>query len=152
VRLSAPGKRIGHKLRTEEAVVVWWELKAPHFEEMAMKLNVKAFALASAVIWGLGLFALTWWMIALDGPSDTPTFIGKLYRGYTITPLGSVIGLAWAFFDALIGCAIFVIGCAIFALLYNFLVGLFTPKVPESGISRMNSGLRPSQTFLTMLS
>ena len=89
-----------------------------------MKLNVKAFALASAIIWGLGLFALTWWVIAFDGSSDAPTAIGRLYRGFTFTPLGSVIGLAWGFFDALIG-------CAVFALLYNFLVGLFTRKASK---------------------
>jgi len=32
-----------------------------------MKLNVKAFALACGIIWGLGLFILTWWIIAFDG-------------------------------------------------------------------------------------
>ncbi len=89
-----------------------------------MRLNVKAFALASAALWGLGLFTFTWWVIAFDGASDEPTLIGKLYRGYTITPVGSVIGLGWGFFDALIG-------GAIFALLYNYLAGQFTPKVPE---------------------
>jgi hypothetical protein len=33
--------------------------------------------------------------------------IGKLYRGYTISPTGSVIGLVWAFFDGLAGGAVF---------------------------------------------
>jgi hypothetical protein len=77
-----------------------------------MKLNVKAFALTCGLIWGLGLFCLTWWIIAFDGPLPEPTLIGRIYRGYAITPLGSVIGLAWGFFDALIG-------GAIFAWLYN---------------------------------
>jgi hypothetical protein len=27
-----------------------------------MKINVKAFALACGIMWGLGLFALTWWL------------------------------------------------------------------------------------------
>ncbi|MFQ5893192.1 MAG: bacteriophage holin [Nitrospinota bacterium] len=70
-----------------------------------MKLNVKAFALACGLLWGLGLFCLTWWMIET-------TFIGRIYLGYRISPAGSVIGLAWGFFDALIG-------GAIFAWLYN---------------------------------
>ena len=79
-----------------------------------MKLDVKAFALACGLIWGFGLFALTWWIIAFDGASGEPTIIGQLYRGYTISPAGSVIGLIWAFFDALVG-------GAIFAWLYNWL-------------------------------
>lgn len=84
-----------------------------------MKLNIKAFALACGLIWGLGLFCLTWWVIAFDGSSSDPTLIGKLYRGYTISPTGSVIGLIWGFFDALVG-------GAIFAWLYNKLTGVFT--------------------------
>ena len=71
-----------------------------------MRLNVKAFALTCAIVWGFGLFFLTWWIIAFDGSTGEPTFIGRLYRGYTISPLGSVIGLVWAFFDGLIGGAI----------------------------------------------
>jgi len=79
-----------------------------------MKLNVKAFALTFGLVWGLGLCALTWWVILFDGPSATPTFIGRIYRGYSLTPLGSLIGLVWAFFDGLVG-------GAIFAWLYNLL-------------------------------
>lgn len=81
-----------------------------------MKLNVKAFALAFGLWWGFGLFLLTWWIIAFDGPTGDVTMIGRLYRGYTITPIGSVIGLVWAFFDGLIG-------GLIFAWLYNLLAG-----------------------------
>lgn len=80
-----------------------------------MKLNVKAFALAFGLWWGLGLFLLTWWIIAFDGTCGDVTFIGRLYRGYSITPVGSLFGLVWAFFDG-------AIGGAIFAWLYNLLV------------------------------
>lgn len=31
------------------------------------------------------------------------TLIGQLYRGYSISPAGSIIGLIWAFFDGLTG-------------------------------------------------
>ena len=79
-----------------------------------MKLNVKAFALTCGIIWGIGLFLLTWWIIFFEGATGEPTFIGLLYRGYTVSPAGSVIGFAWAFVDGLIG-------GAIFAWLYNFL-------------------------------
>ncbi len=86
-----------------------------------MKLNVKAFALTCGLWWGIGLFLLTWWIIALDGATGDPTFIGHLYRGYNISPLGSIIGLVWGFFDGLGG-------GAIFAWLYNLLYGWFTSK------------------------
>lgn len=81
-----------------------------------MKLNAKAFALTCGLIWGLGLFALTWWIIAFDGATGERTLIGQLYRGYTISPAGSVIGLVWAFFDGSIG-------GLIFAWLYNLIAG-----------------------------
>ena len=80
-----------------------------------MKLNIKAFALACGILWGLGLFFLTWWLIALDGATGEITLIGRLYRGYNISPIGSLFGLVWGFFDALIG-------GAIFAWLYNLIL------------------------------
>ena len=79
-----------------------------------MKLNVKAFALTCGLMWGLGLFLLTWWIIAFDGPTAEVTLIGKIYRGYSITPTGSVIGLVWGLLEGLIG-------GAVFAWLYNML-------------------------------
>ena len=86
-----------------------------------MKLNVKALALACGLIWGLGLFGLTWWIIAWDGASEDVNFLSKAYRGYSITPVGSLIGLAWAFGDGLIG-------GAVFALLYNCLASCVCGK------------------------
>ena len=82
-----------------------------------MKLNVRAFALTCGLVWGTGLCLLTWWIIAFDGATGEPTLIGRCYRGYEISPLGSLIGLAWGFVDGLIG-------GAIFAWLYNCLAGL----------------------------
>ena len=78
-----------------------------------MKLNVKSFALTCGLVWGLALFTLTWWIISFEGATGESTLIGKLYRGYTISAAGSIIGFVWAFVDGLI------IG-AIFAWLYNF--------------------------------
>jgi hypothetical protein len=80
------------------------------------KLNPKAFGLTCGAFWAVGLFSLTWWIIALDGASKERTLIGRLYRGYTISPRGSVVGSIWAFFDALVG------GLC-FAWLYNRLAG-----------------------------
>jgi hypothetical protein len=72
-----------------------------------MKLNWKAFSLTAGLIWGFGLFFLTWWVILFDGSTGEPTLIGRIYRGYSISPAGSLIGLAWAFVDGLIGGAVF---------------------------------------------
>ncbi len=81
-----------------------------------MKLNVKSFALVCGTIWGLALFFLTWWIIGFDGSTGEITLIGRIYRGYNISPAGSLIGLVWAFGDGLL------FG-AIFAWLYNFVAG-----------------------------
>lgn len=81
-----------------------------------MKLDTKAFAVACGLIWGLGLFLATWWVIGFDGATGEITWIGRIYRGYRLTPLGSLIGLAWALPDgALFG--------ALLAWLYNTLAG-----------------------------
>jgi hypothetical protein len=81
-----------------------------------MRLNVRAVALTSALLWGLCMFLLTWWIILFDGATGEATIIGKIYRGYSISAMGSVIGLIWGLVDGLIG-------GAIFAWLYNLLAG-----------------------------
>ena len=83
-----------------------------------MKLNPKAFGLTCGILWGAGLFSLTWWVMAFEGSSRKPTGLSKLYRGYTISPAGSIIGLVWGFCDAFFG------GLS-FAWLYNELVRYF---------------------------
>ncbi len=83
---------------------------------MPVRLHVLSFALACGLIWGLGVFVLTWWVIWFDGTSPDVTFLGRVYRGYAITPAGSAIGLVWGLAD---GC----VGGAIFAWLYNLLAG-----------------------------
>jgi len=92
-----------------------------HNKEIFMKFNIKSFALTTGLVAGIGLFLLTWWIMIFEGATYKPTFIGMVYRGYNISPLGSVIGLVWAFFDGLI-CG------AVFAWLYNFLSGASKEK------------------------
>ena len=84
-----------------------------------MKFDVRSFALTCGLVWGFGLFFLTWWIIGFEGPTGEPTFIGHVYRGYAVTPVGSVVGMVWGFFDGLIG-------GAIFAWLYNKLATAHT--------------------------
>ena len=77
-----------------------------------MKLDLKAFSLTCGLIWGVGLFFLTWWVMAFEGATGDPTLLGQAYRGYSISPLGSIVGAAWGFVDG-------IIGGLIFAWLYN---------------------------------
>ena len=79
-----------------------------------MKLNVKVFGLTCGIIWGIGLMIITWWIILWDGSMTASTFIGRVYRGYNFTFVGSLYGLIWGFVDGLIG-------GIIFAWLYNLL-------------------------------
>ena len=89
-----------------------------------MKLNVKALALALGIMWGLGLFAITWWIILFEGATGEVTLIGRIYRGHTISPVGSLVGLAWGFVDGLIG-------GAIVAWVYNWLADRFPSRKPS---------------------
>jgi hypothetical protein len=86
-----------------------------------MKLNVKAFSLAFGFWWGVGVFLLTWWLIAFEGVSHEVTLIGRFYRGYDISPMGSIIGFAWGLFDGLF-CG------AVISWLYNWFVDRFGTK------------------------
>ena len=72
-----------------------------------MKLNIKAFSLTFGVIW----------IMAFDGATGEVTLIGHVYRGFNISPIGSLIGLVWAFADG-------AVGGAIFAWLYNSIVSV----------------------------
>jgi hypothetical protein len=81
-----------------------------------MRLSVKAMALAGAIFWAGAIFLTTWWLILL-GQGGVNIIFTKVYPGYCVSPLGSLVGLVWAFVDGLI------MGL-IFAWLYN----LFVPK------------------------
>ena len=85
-----------------------------------MKLNVKVLALTGGIFWAVSMFVLTWWVMLFTGNTGDPTIVGRMYYiGYSISPLGSVIGAVYGFFDA-------GIGCLLFGLLYNFLAGKFS--------------------------
>jgi len=86
-----------------------------------MKLRIRAFALTCGILCGLGLFIVTWWIIVFDGAGGGQ-IIGRVFRGYSISPVGSVVGLIWGFVDGLIG-------GAIFAWLYN----IIAVRLPSKG-------------------
>lgn len=80
-----------------------------------MRLSTKAFSLTSGVMWSLGLFLLTWWIILFEGATKEKTIIGQIYRGYNISPKGSFLGLLWGAVDGFMG-------GMVFSLVYNFFV------------------------------
>ena len=85
-----------------------------------MKMDIRAFAIAFALVWGLTVFLLTWWLIFMEGATGEVPEVGRVYLGYNISPLGSIIGTTWAVFDGFIG-------GAIFAWIYNQIVA----RMPE---------------------
>ena len=69
-----------------------------------------------------GVFArTTGYVKAVDGISYEMTIIGRMYRGFTVSPVGSIYALLWGFFDG------FLLGLLI-ALIYNKLILRFKPK------------------------
>ena len=90
-----------------------------------MKLNVKACTLAGAILWGLGLLLITWWLILFgEAREETAALISQVYIGYSVTVGGSFIGLFWGFVDGLFG-------GFFFAWLYNRLADYFAETEPE---------------------
>ncbi len=77
-----------------------------------MQLKPAEFAKTCGLFWGFGLFMLTWWIMAFEGCTNEQTMIGRVYRGYRISPKGSVLGLIWGAIDGFVG------GLT-FACLYN---------------------------------
>jgi len=64
-----------------------------------MKINQKALGLSLGVVWG-GCVFITTWISYLTGYGEE--FLGlvqSIYPGYSITPLGSVVGLVYGFVD-----------------------------------------------------
>jgi hypothetical protein len=81
-----------------------------------MKLNLKAFALTSGILWGAAVFLMTLWLIAFGYEGGIMRQLDHFYFGYSVSVVGAVIGLAYGFVDG-------AIGGALFAWLYNKLAG-----------------------------
>jgi len=79
-----------------------------------MKLNKKAFALATGIIWAALILVMTLWVLWRGG-GNTMILLEQFYFGYSISYLGAVIGLIYGFVDGFIG-------GWLFAWLYNIFV------------------------------
>ena len=83
-----------------------------------MKLNVKAFALTAGIFWGFAILFITWWIILLDGQTGEDLMIGRVYIGYNVSAIGSLIGFIWGLVDG-------ILGGAAFAWIYNYFTDKF---------------------------
>jgi len=76
-----------------------------------MKLNAKAFALTSGILWGLAVFLVTLTTLWRGGGQHLGLLAG-IYFGYRVSYLGCLIGLVYGLVTGLVA-------GALFAWLYN---------------------------------
>ena len=69
-----------------------------------MKLRVRALGMAVGIVWGLGVFLMTLWMIWFG--KDQIALFKNIYPGYASTYLGAFAGFIWGFVDGLISGAL----------------------------------------------
>jgi len=81
-----------------------------------MRLNTKAFALTSGIVWGAAIFLATVWLLLLGFEGQLIRLLDHFYFGYSFSWFGAVIGGIWGFVDGLI-CGF------VFAWLYNKVSG-----------------------------
>lgn len=77
-----------------------------------MKLNARALAITAGIFWGVVVMLATWWVLLFHTGGQTIKLLQNFYIGYSVSIVGSLLGLVWGFVDGLI--------CGyIFATLYN---------------------------------
>jgi len=81
-----------------------------------MKLKPAALGIALGLVWGSSLFATTWLSYFTGyGKLFLEVLAKSIYPGYTISPLGSFLGLAYGFLDGFVS-------AWLIAVIYNKLV------------------------------
>lgn len=82
-----------------------------------MKIKPVALGIGLGTVWGISLFITTWLSYFTGyGRLFLEVLAQSIYPGYTISPLGSLLGLLYGFLDGLIS-GFFI------ALIYNKLIG-----------------------------
>ncbi|MBI5025670.1 MAG: bacteriophage holin [Nitrospirae bacterium] len=78
-----------------------------------MKLKPLALGIALGIVWGGALFVTTWLSYYTGyGKLFLEVLAQSIYPGYTISPIGSFLGLIYGFVDGLIS-------AALIGLIYN---------------------------------
>jgi len=75
-----------------------------------MKLNVKGFALAAGIVWGLSVLLVTLMSFWYQG--EHLGILSHVYIGYKVSYLGSIVGLVYGLVTGLVA-------GTVFAWLYN---------------------------------
>jgi hypothetical protein len=63
-------------------------------------LDAPRFGIAGGIVWGISMFILTLLAVITGYSQDFLTVLSSLYPGYTISWLGSILGLVYGFIDA----------------------------------------------------
>ncbi len=72
-----------------------------------MKLKPLALGVSIGLVWGGSLFLTTWLSYFTNyGELFLRTMAQSIYPGYSITPVGSILGLVYGFVDGLISGAL----------------------------------------------
>ena len=72
-----------------------------------MKLRPVALGVALGSVWGVSLFITTWISYYTGyGRLFLEVLAQSIYPGYTVTPLGSFLGLSYGFADGFVGAAL----------------------------------------------
>jgi len=95
--------------------------------QVFLRVDRVALGLAAGVVGGMGLFVATLALVLMGGPVVGPTLglLGQYFPGYSVTTLGSVIGL---FYGCITG---FVVGW-LFAALRNAIVFIYLVAIYRS--------------------
>ena len=75
-------------------------------------MSIRAFALTAGIFGAATMFFLAWWLMLTGNAEGPTTLLERVYIGYSFTPMGSLIGAVWGFFD-------FAIAGAVAAWLYS---------------------------------
>ncbi|MFQ5869620.1 MAG: bacteriophage holin [Candidatus Zixiibacteriota bacterium] len=81
-----------------------------------MRLNLKALALSCGILWALCLFLVTLISLGTGYADAFLEVVASVYPGYSVSGLGLIIGLIYAFVDG-------AIAALIFGWVYNLFVG-----------------------------
>lgn len=92
-----------------------------------VRLNATVQGIGMGLVVGLGIFIATNWLVLRGGDVVGPhlSLLGQFFIGYTVSFMGSLIGLAYGFLSG------FVVGCLV-AKIYNWVVGLRREKLRNS--------------------
>jgi len=93
------------------SICVGFLLSTDELKGVNMELNKNAFGLAAGILWGAAVLICTVWVLIVGG-GEHLGLLHTFYFGYSVSPLGAVVGLIWGFVDGFIG-------GWLFAWLYN---------------------------------